>query len=357
MYTSIDFEPKRILVIRRDNIGDLVCTTPLLSALHQHFKNASLRCLVNSYNAGVLAGNPDISQLYVYQKLKHVSGGVLAKTQALWERAALIVKLRLWKPDLVVLGKSSYDRHGLRFARQIGAKCVIGFEGEGNDPQPDIRLTAVPNFRRVHEVLCINEIAKALGITASPGPLKMFPDASLVADYKKRLKPVCTPVFALHISARVESRRWGQANYEAIVQYLLANFPASQVLLFWSPGDELNPFHPGDDRQAQSILQNIGSDRLIPMSTQEIPELVAGLSLADLVICSDGGALHVAAGLSKKTVGLFEFSVSELNHWYPWQVPNIICSGTDETIGSIPQNSVQEAVSQLIRPAHQGAAT
>lgn len=355
MHTSIGFEPKRILVIRRDNIGDLVCTTPLLSALRQHFQKASVRCLVNSYNAGVLEGNPDIDQLYVYQKLKHVSGGIRAKTQALWERASLILKLRIWKPDLVVLGKSSYDRHGLRFARQIGAKCVIGFEGAGNEPQPDIRLAPVPDFRRVHEVLCINEIAKALGVTASPGPLKMFPNASLVAGYKKRLRPDSVPVFALHISARVESRRWGQANYETIIKYLLDQFPASQVLLFWSPGDELNPFHPGDDRQAQSILQNIGSDRLIPMPTQEIPELVAGLSLADLVICSDGGALHVAAGLSKKTVGLFEFPVSELNHWYPWQVPNIICSGTDETIGSIPQNCVQEAVNQLIQPLRQAA--
>ena len=339
---------QKILVVRRDNIGDLVCTTPLLSALRQHYQNASVRCLVNSYNAGVLDGNPDVDQVYVYQKLKHVSGGLAAKVTALWERAALILKLRLWKPDLVVLGKSSYDRHGLRFARQIGAKCVIGFEGAATDPQPDIGLPEVPNFRRVHEVICISEITKALGVMASPGPLKMVPNPSLASAYKQRLRLDHTPVFALHISARVESRRWGQANYETIIKHLLSKFPKSQVLLFWSPGDELNPFHPGDDRQAQSILQNIGSDRLIPMPTQEIPELVAGLSLTDLVICSDGGALHVAAGLGKKTVGLFEFPVSELNHWYPWQVPNIICSGSDETIGSIPQASVQEAVSQLV---------
>lgn len=348
MHASINFRPTRILVIRRDNIGDLVCTTPLLSGLRHHFKEASVRCLVNSYNAGVLDGNPDVDQVYVYQKLKHVSGRFPAKIAAIWKRTKLIAKLRLWSPDLVVLGKSSYDRHGLRFARQIGAKCVIGFEGGAPDPQPDIRLSEVPDFRRIHEVICISEIAKALGVTAALGSLKIFPQAKLVSAYKGRLLPNQTPIFALHISARVESRRWGQANYETLIKSLLGKFPHSQVLLFWSPGDELNPFHPGDDRQAQLILQNIGSGRLVPMPTKEIAELVAGLSLADLVICSDGGALHIAAGLGKKVVGLFEFPVSELNHWYPWQVPYVICSGIDETIGSISQIAVQEAVSYLV---------
>src|SRR5262249_46468920 len=48
----------RILVVRRDNIGDLVCATPLLAALRRQFPGAHIAALVNSYNAAVLAGNP-----------------------------------------------------------------------------------------------------------------------------------------------------------------------------------------------------------------------------------------------------------------------------------------------------------
>ena len=46
-----------ILVIRRDNIGDLVCTLPLISALRRHYPNARIEALVNSYNCDVLDGN------------------------------------------------------------------------------------------------------------------------------------------------------------------------------------------------------------------------------------------------------------------------------------------------------------
>jgi heptosyltransferase-3 len=42
---SPDPAPK-ILIIRRDNIGDLVCTTPLIAALRQRFPAAWLGALV-----------------------------------------------------------------------------------------------------------------------------------------------------------------------------------------------------------------------------------------------------------------------------------------------------------------------
>lgn len=41
----------KILIIRRDNIGDLICTTPLFEAIRQHYPDAYLAALVNSYNA------------------------------------------------------------------------------------------------------------------------------------------------------------------------------------------------------------------------------------------------------------------------------------------------------------------
>ncbi|HRE18743.1 MAG TPA: hypothetical protein PLW86_17010, partial [Rhodocyclaceae bacterium] len=74
-----------ILVIRTDNIGDLVCTTPLLSALRQRHPQAWIGVLANSYSAPVLAGNPDVDAVLVYRKAKHLAPGesVLA---AHWSR-------------------------------------------------------------------------------------------------------------------------------------------------------------------------------------------------------------------------------------------------------------------------------
>ena len=62
-------EFKSILIIRRDNIGDLVCTTPLIAALRKRYSKASIGVLANSYNAPVLDGNSDVDDLYAYSKL------------------------------------------------------------------------------------------------------------------------------------------------------------------------------------------------------------------------------------------------------------------------------------------------
>ena len=68
----------RILIIRRDNIGDLACTTPLLEGLRAQLPGAWLGALVTTYNAEVLAGNRALDEVFVYEKLKHRTGGILS---------------------------------------------------------------------------------------------------------------------------------------------------------------------------------------------------------------------------------------------------------------------------------------
>ena len=84
---------KKILLIRRDNIGDLVCTTPAFAALRKHYPNAQIGALVNSYNAEVLRGNPNVDHVFVYQKLKH-AGNLASRFKALNQRLKLIAQLR-----------------------------------------------------------------------------------------------------------------------------------------------------------------------------------------------------------------------------------------------------------------------
>ena len=60
-----------ILVIRVDNIGDLICTTPIFQALKSRYPQAKLSVLVNTYNQEVIANNPYVDNIVVYQKTTH----------------------------------------------------------------------------------------------------------------------------------------------------------------------------------------------------------------------------------------------------------------------------------------------
>ena len=337
----------RILLIRRDNIGDLVCTTPAIAALRAHYPHAEIAALVNSYNAEVLRGNPNLDQVFVYQKLKH-AGGLASRFNALNQRMKLIVRLRRWKPDVTILAKASYDRHGLNFARQIGAQNIIGYVPDDLAQAkglPDIHLKT-PDFSSLHEVEAVNKLLKPLGIQDALGPLQVFPDSVATLTLQTKL-PAGQRLIALHISAREPERRWGTGHFIALAKHIFATQPDTRVALFWSPGKADDPHHPGDDEAAAQIIEAVQSERLIPMPTQNLTGLIAALSLCDRFIGTDGGALHLAVALNKPVVALFENRPDKRNHWYPWQVPSRVLHSPDPAqpdICYIPLPQVIEAV-------------
>lgn len=339
--------PKKILIIRRDNIGDLVCTTPAIAALRQHYPDAEIGALVNSYNAEVLRGNPNLDHVFVYQKLKH-AGNLSSRFKALTQRLKLIKQLRRWKPDVAILAKASYDRHGLSFARQIGAKNIIGYvpEAEGlAKGLPDIRLET-PDFVALHEVEAIAGLLKPLGITTPMGPLQVFA-GSVTTQAIEQTLPHAQRRIALHISAREPERRWGAENFIALAKHILQTKSDTQILLFWSPGNADDPHHPGDDEAAACLLREVQSNRLIPMPTQNLTELIAALSLCDLFVGTDGGALHLAVALNKKVLAMFENKPDKLNHWYPWQAKYQLVYGEGAEIKSISLKSLLKALADL----------
>lgn len=342
-------EVRKILVIRRDNIGDLVCTTPAIAALRQHYPGAQIGVLVNSYNADVLTGNPHLDHRFIYQKLKHAEGHI-NRLKALVRRLKLIVQLRCWKPDVTILAKSSHDRHGLNFARQIGAKNVIGFVPADLTQYvalPDIRIST-PEACSMHEVEAVNLLLAPLGVNDALGPLQVFPESNLVAEVSGRL-PDANCRVALHISAREMERRWGIDNFIALAQHLIQTKRDTQVMLFWSPGKTDDRYHPGDDGNAERLLNAVCSERIVPMPTKNLTELIAALSLCDLFIGADGGAMHLAVALDKKVLAIFENTPWKLNHWYPWRVPNQVVRSQKEFSPNADQITQEQVASALVR--------
>ena len=76
--------------------------------------------------------------------------------------------------------------------------------------------------------------------------------------------------------------------------------------------------------------------------TQQLEELISGLSLCDSVICSDGGAMHLAAGLGKPI--LCFFGKSDSARWHPWGVPHLVLQKPSLNVADI---SVAEALADF----------
>ena len=258
---------KRILIIRNDNIGDLICTTPAIQAIRKRFKNAAISILVNRYNKDVIDGSGIADECFVYDKLKH--GRHKSRLSAWLEMYRTFSEIRKREFDLVISCRSSYSPSVARMAYFTGARWRLGYV-----PQKGI----LPRF---------------------------FYNIPVVKkdDY----------LVAIHISSRRTENRWPIERFIKIINFLASK--DIKIVVLWMPGDEANPMHPGDDKKAESIKEKVRGD-VILYKTESVKELIGVLSLCKLVVCLDGGAMHIAAALKIPVIALF--GSTDLAAWGPY---------------------------------------
>lgn len=338
----------RFLVIRRDNIGDLVCTTPLLAALRAHHPRSYIAALVNSYNRDVLAGNPHLDAVHAYGKAKHRSEGEsLLRTWA--DRLRLARELRRERFDYAILAAPRFQPRSLRFARWAGAKHIVGFTDGAARAERSIDVAVAYGASEPrHEVEDVFRLLAPLGIAGRPGKLVLVPERDLLAAVHAGLGarlPGSGPVVGVHISARKASQRWPLERFAELIGMLFARHRA-RVVLLWAPGSERNPMHPGDDEKARALAQLTGERPVLAVPTFRLAELVAALAACDAVVCSDGGAMHLAAALGKPIVCFFGDSSPE--RWRPWGVRHELLQQAGRDVAAISAESAADAFAKLM---------
>jgi ADP-heptose:LPS heptosyltransferase len=153
------------------------------------------------------------------------------------------------------------------------------------------------------------------------------------------------PLVAFHISARKVDQRWSAENFAALMRRVKQRHDAD-LLLLWAPGASDNPLHPGDDAKAEEVLALLFDVPVIAHPTHTLPELMAVLSLADLVVLSDGGAMHIAAALQKPLLCMFGNSDPKV--WQAWQTRQIVLRDTSHTVAALSVDRVMDALSELL---------
>lgn len=316
---------RKYLVIRRDNIGDLLCTTPLITALRRRFPDAWIGVLTNSYAAPALAGNPDIDEVFVYDKGKHL-GSPLQRIAAMARRIGLILRLRRLRVDVALLPAAGNQRSAERFARLSGALRIV-------------RADDCP-MAGVHEVESAFRCATTLGIDGPP------PAMTLRATTAPHVVPPAGngPLVGLHISARKPLQRWPIERFAALARRLHAE-SSVRFLLFWAPGAADDPRHPGDDDKAADLLDRLRGLPVTAVPTHHLAELIAGLAHCDRVICSDGGAMHIAAALGKPIVCFF--GNSDAARWHPWGVRHELLQPDSRDVSDMSIDEVLAACRRL----------
>ncbi len=325
--------PQKILVIRRDNIGDLVCTTPLLHALRRQLPLARIECLATRYNEAVLQNHPDIDALHAYTKAKHRSTGE-SLAGIYWQRLRMVAALRRQRFDWVILPGGG-SASALRFAHWVAGKKILVRDEQDSAAGPHEVEQCCHLLARMgleYETPATRIVANAAGVLLVRGRV-----AAATAFVPRRL-------IGLHLSARKPSQRWPAASFVELARRLAT--PDTAFMLLWAPGSADNARHPGDDEKAARVLELAAGLPLVAVPTRRLEELISALSVCDALICGDGGAMHVAAGLGKRVVCLFGQSTAA--RWHPWGAPYELLQMPSMRVKDISVDAVARACTTLL---------
>lgn len=306
---------KKILIIRRDNIGDLVCTTPLIEGTKVAWPDAKIYLLINTVSQGVVQGNPFIEQTFIYRKAKHRKKGE-SKLRVYLDRISIFLQLRRIQFDAVILANPSPCNYSLRLAKLAGGKHIIGADTGDRAINVPFKRTDFKGHHQVEQTFSY--------LSAITDKVIDIPPVRIWLSERERRQARQSfaergfnkgPVLAVHISSRSEKRRWPLERYAEIIQRYLDTSDGN-VVIFWSPQGTLAPDDIGDGLRAERLLASCASDRVSLYPTASVRELVAAYELCEWVLCSDGGQMHLASAMNKKQVVFFGDTDQKV--WHPW---------------------------------------
>lgn len=292
----------KILIIKRDKLGDMLLTTPMLRRLRHHYPDAQIDVLANTYNAWVLDGNTDINKVISYQKVRE---GRTVHWQAALSQLVQTLSLRSNHYDWVIAANGEYSHRALKRARWIKGKNLVSYYEDKTPPSWLTHPLAVPHDR--HETQRISHLLTALGISSpdDQGELRFTlpQDAAHFAQaWLSEHQLTQGGYISLGIGARRAKRKPSTEQIKRWTQYFFERWGLHTVFM-WTPGQSDNPLYPGDDEIAQPIIE-ANLPWLHPFKGN-LKQVLGLIWHARTSLFPDSGLMHFAAASPGGVLGFF----------------------------------------------------
>jgi ADP-heptose:LPS heptosyltransferase len=289
-------QPPRILVVRQQNqMGDMVCATPVFRALRETFPQADIALVTAPVNMGVVRHNPHLNRIFTFEQ------GMWRRPWRLWN---FLRSLRTFGPEVAfVLSSVSFSVTSAALALASGARYVVGADSRpfGLDISRHAFSLEMPSFPEMdrHSVLHSLAPLQAIGITTDDVSTLVVPSADEQEAAATILEELdFAPGFlALHPGAGKKQNIWTPSGFAFVAgkavdaghQVLILHGPADQAVL-----TELRP-----------LVDHLPAGKIRVAPPCGVGVGAALLQRADRFLCNDTGVMHMAGALGVPTLALF----------------------------------------------------
>lgn len=297
-----------ILIIKLRHLGDVLITTPVLSALKQAFPEARITMVVNTGTEAMVTGNPAIQEVIPLERGRDGRIG-----SALEKNLNLINRLRGEHFDLSI--DFTIGDRGAFLSFLAGAPERLGF-GPKKTKQWWWRLAytrTVPQPKpNRHVVESHLDTVRLLGIAPGKPGLRFFWDEAEQTRVENLLREKGLaqgqPYMVVHPTSRWMFKTWKIEGYARVIDAVQRDL-GTPVVLTGGPEEK-------EKAALQDILSQCRSRPLDLSNRLSLKELGALIAGASAFFGVDSAPMHIAAAVETPVVALFGPSGDIM--WGPW---------------------------------------
>ncbi len=323
----------RILVIRRNRMGDMLCTLPLLQVLRTHFPAAHITVACDTPGGPIAGACPAVDRVIVLD--------------ATWTRRLPPVfnAVRLQNHDWVIVAKGGFDRRLARLARLTHAAVTIGFDPVA--PERSDYYThpvALPKDGNLeHQIETQLRLVGPLDISPprfDPEMLRLrLPGAALQVAHETLARPPFAAARGFGLINLSSNRpvRFRTEDFVAVIRHLLK----TTELAIGVVGV------PRDEAVVRGLVRRFPADRVGAVATPGPLDLAALLERAAVFLTPEGGAAHLSSSTQTPTVVMFD---APYGKWHPRGPRHVVIEGELAT-GAFSAGRVCAALDSLLTRA------
>jgi ADP-heptose:LPS heptosyltransferase len=307
------WDSRRILVVRLDNLGDVLLATPAIHAIRHSLPSASITLLASPVGAQIADLNDDIDGVLVCQAPWTDPWRTLPQDPG--REQQVIQRVRDGRFDAAVIftsyRQSALPAAYLCYLAGIPLRLAACTDGPGSllttrHQHPD---------RMMHEVERGLDLVGAVGFTTDCTDLVL----RVPPEVRQRLRAILPlirsegtgPLIVVHPGCSMPARTYSWERYADVCDVAAQRLGATVVLT----GSE-------DERDLVGRIAARAVCRPVPLAGElSFPMFCALIEAADAVITNNTGPMHLASALKTPVVALFALT-NPPEQWGPWKVPH-----------------------------------
>ena len=304
-----------VLLVRLDNLGDVLLTTPAIHAIKGAAPHVKITLLASPVGAQVRHLNPDIDDVIVYEAPWMDGKGVFSHNS---ERELAVIHLLKEKEFDGAIIFTSYHQSSLPAAylcylADIPLRHAASVDGSGS------LLTT----RHRHPPLMMHEVERGLDLVAGIGFIPGEKDLVLVTGPEDEARATRLlerigirpdrPLIVIHPGCSLQARTYPWGQYARVADLLIERLGCQ--ILFTGGADEVD--------LVRKIRHWTKLDTASIAGQTDLGSLAAIIARANLVITNNTGPMHVAAAMKTPVIALFALT-NPPEQWGPWMVPHRI---------------------------------